>query len=226
LKRRIKRAMNKSLNANWFYDSWKPFLLMVCCSLLLLHSTIVSAQSGGVPRGWILGGDHAQDYATGIDKDVSYLGHPCAYLKSKPSAFEGFGTLMQRFDASQFAGKRVQLSAWVKSQNVDDWAGLWMRVDSGTKSVAFDNMQNRAIKGTTGWQRYAVILQVPQDVTSISFGVLVNKSGTIWLNSVQFEAVGTDVPLTDMWAGRGSLQQPHQNLMNLNPAPTNLSFAE
>jgi hypothetical protein len=209
--------MNKTLNS---------FSAMLCFLLLLLNASIASAQSSAPPPGWILAGDHPQNYLTGVDKDAVYQGHPSGYLKSKPSATEGFGTLMQRFDASQFAGMRVRLSAWVKSENVDDWAGLWMRVDTATKSVAFDNMQHRAITGTTAWQRYAVVLDVPQDATGISFGVLVIESGTVWLNSVQFEIVGTDVPVTDMWAGRGPVHE-HSNPAKLNnPAPTNLNFTE
>jgi hypothetical protein len=125
---------------------------------------------------------------------------------------------MQQFSAAQYAGKRVRLSAWVKSENANDWAGLWMRVDNGTKSVAFDNMQDRAIKGTSDWQNYAVVLDVPKDATGIFFGILVSKSGTVWLNSVQFEIVGMDVPVTDMWAGSGSFQQ--------HSGPTNLNFEE
>ena len=219
--------MNKFMNGsgNWFGAKWRASAI-ACCLLLLFGATVVSAQSGTTPRGWILAGDHPQNYDTGVDKDVVYQGHPCAYLKPKPSATEGFGTLMQRFDAAQFAGKRVRLSAWVKSENVDDWAGLWMRVDSGTKSVAFDNMQNRAIKETTGWRNYAVVLDVPKDATVISFGILVSKSGTVWLNSAQFETVGMDVPVTDMWAGgSGSLRQ-HTVPTNLNSVPTNLNFEE
>lgn len=181
--------------------------VMASCLLIPLTPTNLSAQAGAAPRGWFLAGDHPQNYVTGVDREMMYQGHPTAYLKSKPSALEGFGTLMQQFDAAQYAGKRVRLSAWVKSENVNDWAGLWMRVDNGTKYVAFDNMQNRAIRGTTSWQNYAVVLDVPKDATGISFGILVSKSGTVWLNTVQFETVGMDVPVTDMLAGNGSLQQ-------------------
>ena len=219
--------MNKSLNSsgNWFGAKWKASAI-ACCLLLLFDATVVFAQSGATPRGWILAGDHPQNYVTGIDKDVVYKGHRTVCMKPKPSATEGFGTLMQRFDAAQFSGKRVRLSAWVKSENVNDWAGLWMRVDSGTKSVAFDNMQNRAIKGTTDWQNYAVVLDVPKDATVISLGILVSKSGTVWLNSAQFETVGMDVPVTDMWAGdSGSIRQIPVPT-NLNSVPTNLNFEE
>ncbi len=36
-----------------------------------------------------------------------------------------------------------------------------MRVDKGPKMLAFDNMQDRPIKGASNWQRYAVVLEVP-----------------------------------------------------------------
>jgi hypothetical protein len=209
--------MDEPLIDNWFGDRWKRNVA-VCALLIFAGSGVVSAQSGAPPRGWTLAGDHPQNYITGVDKDVVYQGHASAYLKGKPSATEGFGTLMQQFDAAPYAGKRVRLSAWAKAANVDDWAGLWMRVDRGSTSVAFDNMQNRAIQGTTSWRSYSVVLDVPKDATRIAFGVLVCKTGTVWLNGVQFETVGIDVPVTDMWAGRGSPQP--------QAGPTNLNFEE
>jgi hypothetical protein len=103
---------------------------------------------------------------------------------------------MQSFRATQYAGKRVRLSAAVKSEKVNDWAGLWMRVDRDHEIVAFDNMQNRPIKGTTNWQNYHVVLDVPKDATGLYFGILLGKSGTVWLSNVKIESVGTDVPTT------------------------------
>lgn len=201
--------------------------LRVCtvalCLLIPFAAIRVPAQNqkdgpAGAPRGWFLAGDHPQNYLTGIDRNMMYQGHPSAYLKAKPSATEGFGTLMQQFDAREYVGKRVRLSAWAKSESVDKWAGLWMRVDKDSKSVAFDNMQNRAIKGTSDWQKYAVVLDVPKDATGIFFGILLQETGSVWLNGVKFETVGTEVPVTDMSAGSGSLQQ--------HPGPTNLNFEE
>jgi hypothetical protein len=52
-------------------------------------------------------------------------------VKAKKPAIDGFGTLMQDFRAKQYVGKRVRFSAFVKSENVEGWAGLWMRVDKG-----------------------------------------------------------------------------------------------
>jgi len=52
-----------------------------------------------------------------------------------------------------------------------------MRGDKGTEVIAFDNMQKRAINGTTGWQRYEVVLDVPKDATVVAFGILLNGGG-------------------------------------------------
>ena len=84
-----------------------------------------------------------------------------------------------------------------------------MRVDKQRDPVAFDNMQDRPIKGTTGWQSYAVVLDVPQDATGIAFGILLGGTGAVWLNNVTFEVVGTDVATTGK-------RMPN--------APTNLGF--
>jgi hypothetical protein len=171
------------------------------------------AKTSTAPQGWQLAGSNPAKYETGVDPQASYHGLPSAYLKSKLSATEGFGTLMQSFNAAQYLGKRVRLSATVKAEAVNDWAGLWLRVDEGPRlGVSFDNMQDRPIKGTTGWQNYQVVLDVPQDATAIALGILMSKSGTVWINSVNFETVGTDVPTT-------------RKTQTLFPeGPTNLNF--
>jgi hypothetical protein len=187
------------------------------CILMLLVSIHLPAQTQStknpaVPEGWLLAGSNPRNYETGLDPQASYHGFPSAYLKAKPSAMEGFGTLMQEFSAGRYAGKRVRLRASVKAEEVADWAGLWMRVDKGSTMVSFDNMMDRPIKGTTPWQNYEVILDVPQDATGIAFGILLNKSGSVWLNSVKFESVGLDVPATANAPAR------------LPEGPTNLNF--
>jgi hypothetical protein len=72
-----------------------------------------------------------------------------------------------------------------------------MRVDKESKKLAFDNMHDRPIKGSTDWKRYDVVLEVPQDATGIFFGVLLSGSGTVWLNGAKFEIVGPNVLTTD-----------------------------
>jgi len=164
------------------------------------------------PAGWFLAGSKPASYETGTDAQMAYNGHSSAYLKSKEPVSDGFGTLMQQFQAAKYAGKRLRLSAFVKADGVREWAGLWMRVDQGAQSVAFDNMEDRPIKGSTAWQKYEVVLDVPPQANRIAFGVLLGGQGRVWLNSVKLDVVGLDVPTT------GKMEPP------LPDAPLNLSF--
>jgi hypothetical protein len=186
-------------------------LLAVALSTSLLAQT--SAPSGGAPAGWFLAGSKPANYRTGVDQQMLREGLPSAYLVATVPDTGGFGTLMQSIQATQYAGKRVRLRAWVQAKDVTDWAGLWMRVDKGQKAVGFDNMQQRAIRGTLPWTAYDVVLDVPADATGISFGVLLSGPGEVWLNNVQFEVVGNDVATTGMASGAA-----------LPTTPVNLGF--
>jgi len=167
-----------------------------------------------MPKGWFMAGTKPTEYESGIDSGNAYGGLPSAYLRSKKAQVDvGFGTMMQNFSAEQYVGKRVRLSAFVKSENIDRWAGLWMRIDGkvGQAPLAFDNMQDRPIKGTSAWRNYEVVLDVPAGATGVFFGILLDGPGTVWLNGLKFEEVPTGIPTTD------KVKAPA-------PGPSNLSF--
>ncbi len=103
---------------------------------------------------------------------------------------------MQEVKSSPFKGKRVRFSAWVKTENAAEWSGLWMRVDKGQRSIAFDNMLDRPIKGTTEWKQYEVVLDVDTSSTDIAFGLLLIGTGKTWIDNVKIETVNNDVPVT------------------------------
>jgi hypothetical protein len=196
------------------FDTHRRLLVrvIVTATTALLFSPFLHA--GGIPRGWYLAGSKPADYAAGVDPQVAHGGHPSAFLKAQKTDAEGFGTLMQDFRAQKYAGKRIRLSAFAKTEAVRSWAALWMRIDKGADSVAFDNMQNRPLKGTLDWQNYQVVLDVPSDATGISFGVLLGGPGTVWLSNVRLEVVGPETPTT----GNAAAQRPD--------GPTNLDFRD
>ena len=180
-------------------------VVFVACAL------VVRAE---VPHGWFLAGSKPSEFEAGLDPGQAYQGHRSAYLKSKQLNVDGFGTLMQQFKAEQYLGERVRLSGLVKSQEVAEWAGLWVRVDKGKEMVAFDNMQDRAIKGSTDWRRYEVVLDVPKDATGIALGILLTGPGEVWLNGARLDVVGTEIAVT------GSSNA------KIADKPVNLDFAE
>jgi hypothetical protein len=152
-------------------------LLTYCVvGIFALSSPMLHA---AVPHGWRLAGSYPQEYEVGTRVEKAGPPNSIAYLRSTTENTHGFGTVMQSISAEHYAGHRVRLSADVKSDHLTAWAGLWLRADKDMKSVAFDNMQNRAIRGTQDWQHYEVILDIPEDATSVHFGALLAGAGEI-----------------------------------------------
>lgn len=150
------------------------------------------------PLGWHIAGSVRMAYVAGTDPDVSRSGGQSGYLQSKESKINGFGTLMQSVGADRYAGHRIRLSCWLRTDTVSDWAGLWGRVDQlGTgRPLAFDNMEDRAIRGTRDWTECVVVLDVGLRASNIAFGVLLGGTGTVWIDEMKFEVVDETVPLT------------------------------
>lgn len=152
------------------------------------------AKPAGLPPGWLQTGD-AQ---TCDGQVVSASGAPSARVFSLDckAGTSGFSTLMQQVAGTDYAGKRVRLSAQVRADQLAAWGGLWMRADVGQRAVAFDNMYNRPLRGSFGWQQAEVVLDIPADASALSFGFLLNGAGQLQATKFQLEVVGNGVAVT------------------------------
>lgn len=168
------------------------------------------------PIGWILAGSHPGDYEKSVDLVTVHQGKASGRLQSRVEAPTGFGTIMQTFKAKNYRGKRYELSAFIQTEDVTAWCGLWMRVDGKDEEVIqFDNMSNRPISGSGIWHKYSVVLDVSNESEAIAFGVLLMGGGKVWLDSMKFEAVSLDVPTTNI-----------EEQTELPEHPINLDFEE
>ena len=166
------------------------------------------------PPGWYIAGTVRTAYVAGVDPNVTNGDGPSGYLKSTKRRIDGFGTLMQDIAPDNYAGRRIRVSCHLRTEDVNAWAGLWARVDRGRDAapIAFDNMEDRAIRGTTDWTECVIVLDVGAQATNIAFGVLLSGTGTVWIDGLRFEAVDLSVPVTS----------PH----SYRDEPRNLSFVE
>src|SRR5262249_46405972 len=145
--------------------------LGLCCSL----SAVAHAQ---LPAQWQSGGYHHDGFVVATSDQERYQGRPSLGIRSTASiAPDGEATARTGFLASRYRGKRLRFWAYLKSNEVTGWAGLWMRVNGpasaqgGTdQRLRFDNMRNRPVKGTKPWSRYEIVMDVPDAATDIAIG--------------------------------------------------------
>lgn len=168
-------------------------------------------------KGWFLSGSDPFNYEMGLDHEIVHQGKASGYLKSKTVIDQtNFATMMQQFKADKFIGKRIRLSCFLKTKDVESFASMWMRVDDASDDVLqFDNMSDRPIKGNTNWNRYSIVLDIPANSSIISFGIILMGKGHVWADQFTFEEVGTDIETTNLEIKSELLDEP-----------VNLSFDE
>src|SRR5262245_64062888 len=117
-------------------------LLLIACAASLA-GMLRADDKVELPKGW---GGSPGDYEVKADRKVFHGGKASGTIRSVADDPQ-FGTLVQAFKADDYRGKRLRLTGYIKAENLSDWAGLWMRIDGDGKTLAFDNMQPRPVKG-------------------------------------------------------------------------------
>ena len=166
---------------------------------IVVITLLIANNNNQIPKGWFPAGSNPSEYEMGIDNTTFQNGHSCAYIKSKAPKENEFGTLMQTISAENYLDKRLQLSGYIKSEDIKGWSGMWMRIDGeNNQKSEFDNMQGRAIKGTTDWKKYEIVLDVPSSSKKINYGVLLTGEGKVWFDNFKMEEVDKSVPVTNL----------------------------
>lgn len=191
-------------------------IIVLFCSIpaVALHAEI---------PGWFLSGSTPEDYRVAQESGIAYNGSHSASLSSLADAVTSeFGTLMQQVDARQFAGMRIRFSAYVRTQDVNGGAALWMRVDGNGTTLSFDNMSHRGwIRGDSPWTFYSIVLDVPAQTELISFGLMLTGNGKVWVDDAALDPVALHVPTTGMPI---PVWNYPARLNDLPPAPRNMDF--
>lgn len=150
-------------------------------------------------RKFFLVGSHPQHYLHGVNVESTTPLKKSVFLRSTEQTEEGFVTLMLKVDAEPYLGKRIQFSALVKTKEIEGWAGLWMRIDGPqVDSLDHDNMEDRRLQGTVDWQRYQVVLDVPEESLDIACGLLLQGKGQVWLQDASIIEVGEEIAVTSL----------------------------
>ena len=160
---------------------------------------------------------------------MCHAGKACGSIRSIKQTALWYGALTQAFDGAKYQGKRLRITAYVKSKDVENAAGLWMRMEAydgkGHCTIFSDFSGNRAIKGTNDWNQHEIVMDVPKEGTAlIYFGALLAGKGQMWVDDFKFEVVGNDVKTTSRTGQpvKGTSEPP----AGFAREPNNLDFEE
>lgn len=144
-----------------------------------------------LPQGWSLGGTNAGEYAAGTCKAETLAGQASGALLSTGFNFVGGGVLSQSIDAGAYRGKRVRLTAYVKTDKVQSGTGLWVKADGNGVTLREVDTRKAPILGTTNWRSYEVTVDVPLNADRLAFGLWLDGRGQAFINGLRLDVVVT-----------------------------------
>jgi hypothetical protein len=145
-------------------------------------------QTVGPPAGWM----GKPEGTVFTDDKIVHGGHWAARLERNAESGGAFSTLHRAVEMD-FAGQTVELRGFLRTEQVSQLAGLWMREDGETPALAFDNMANRPVTGTTEWTEYSIKLAVHPEARQLVFGALLVGNGKLWVDDLQVLVDGKPV---------------------------------
>lgn len=193
----------------------------------MLSAQIETAKSKleplSLPPGWFpTGFTDTRRYRIGLDP----MAPGCALIECVVGrqidlGSERFACLMQSIEAGNYRGTTVSLTASIRAEDANVGT-IWMRIDREPGStLRFDNMLQRsvdgAIYGTSGWIERSIVLDVPEEASSIHFGFFLKGYGKVWARNFRLAIVANGTRTTEMVP-----QMPEQKI--LPKQPSNLGF--
>ncbi len=176
------------------------------------------------------------DYEIGLDPREAATGQPSLTVKSVGTLKADHGNVGAAQQVIHgYAGKRLRLSAQVRSKGASTWAGLF--IGEG------DNMLLRSLASGVGtgephlpmgastqsadsdWKDVSVVVQVPEKAGPVVLGVALVGEGQVWARKLQFEVVGPQVPVSTTPIGidaarwRQTFSQGMKIIAGLPPGP-------
>ncbi|MHC4470261.1 MAG: S41 family peptidase [Planctomycetota bacterium] len=151
---------------------------------------------GKAPPGWFVPAPCLKaGYAARIVPEDPREGKACAWIGYEgEGAPQGFGNLMQAFDATPFRGKLFRLKAAIRVTGAASRAQMWIRVDRAPRKMGFfENMHDRPVR-SSAWEEYEITGAIDPDAQYVNVGLMLFGTGEAYWDAVTFEITGDAPP--------------------------------
>lgn len=142
------------------------------------------------PKGWYVWG--RETHKVMVDKTI-YHSKPTSFsVMSLTNSGRG-GFTQSNLSSDDYKGKKVKLSGYFKTKDVPH-AFIWFFAKDDKKNTLKE--EDMYIKGSKeyDWTPFEIIMKVPSNSKTVSFGINLGKQGQMWVDDIKFEIVPKDTP--------------------------------
>ena len=101
-------------------------------------------------------------------------------------------------NGSPLFGQHIRVTGWLKTSNAQNWVGAFVIIlGKNSLHLAYDDMSDRPIRGTTDWQQVELVTDLPNEPCVVYFGPDLYGPGELWGDDFQIALAPRDAPITD-----------------------------
>jgi hypothetical protein len=168
----------------------KNTVLLITC--LLFIKLNVTAQI--LPKAWTKSGTWAGSYSMKIKPNEGLNNSNALELESIEKNIMGSGAVIQTISSSNYIGKRIKLSAYIKTEKVNDFACLILCSNQNLDELWNDVVTNSEdkktyLKGVHEYKKIECYLNVTDNFGNIVLGAMIKGEGKIWLDRFNLEII-------------------------------------
>jgi carboxyl-terminal processing protease len=177
----------------------KPFLLILIASLQALSAMGQNLLNPGFEASDPVSGSRLSAWvsnpASDVDRDDSIRYSGNASIRIRAGGGKKFGAFSQFMEVSPDSGlllRKYGVRGFLKRQEVEQFAGIWINVFAGEISLFFDNMYAQALKGTADWMEIGTSFYLDGSATRVQIGGLLVGTGTVWFDDLSITEIPFD----------------------------------
>jgi hypothetical protein len=131
--------------------------------------------------------------AYALDATVRKVGKHALKIGFKDGANkEGYSGTIQKISATPYAGKRVEVTAYLRKSTDKSIVGIWAMLGGVEKvKLLYKNTYEQPAPKVGEWTQHKLVLDVPQNAVSMALGAAIYESdGEMWVDEFSVREVG------------------------------------
>jgi C-terminal processing protease CtpA/Prc len=131
------------------------------------------------------------EYTVDVDSSVARSGRRSLRIDGFTTTPLGGGSVLQQIRADRFRGKRVRVSAYVRTRNVRGLGGtIAVAVAGEGRVVAQSRLDQAPLTGSRNWQLLTAVVDVPGLAVGLNITGTLEGAGTTWFDNFRIEVIG------------------------------------
>ena len=147
------------------------------------------------PAQWSLPDSYYYGYAAASDRNCRKHGGSSLRLEQIDTTKYAWARFTQELPDSLAAGREVELSGWIRTENVTaGFADLLLILPGeGDNGRLTADSPERGVRGTTEWRRISIRRQLPDSAAAIRIGGMLKGGGRAWFDRLEVRIDGREL---------------------------------